>query len=208
MKKMAVFLIVFLSAVIGGITELARTAGDSKEKATEVKTSNHEKSDDSKAIRIKRSGSCIVDKEAVADLKKRRDALEELEKKLNAREEDLRAKETAIEERIAEMEKMREELEGARGNKKKLYEERVAKLVEAIEKMSPKAASGLISTLDDKLAVDTMSKLSTQRLAKIMNLIPSKKLAYLSEQLTDIGVRRELLRSPAEIPEPEKEAKN
>jgi hypothetical protein len=52
--------------------------------------------------------------------------------------------------------------------------------------MSPKAASAMLSTLDDALAVSAISRMDTLKLAKVMNVMDPSRSSKLSELLTGV----------------------
>jgi flagellar motility protein MotE (MotC chaperone) len=132
------------------------------------------------------SSACLADQSVVEDLRRRRTELEAREKDLQSREAELAAKERAVEEELQKIAQVRSDVEKIESARKKEGDERVTKLVETFETMSPKGASALLATLDESLAVATMSKIATPRLAKIMNSMEPRKSARLSELLAGV----------------------
>ncbi len=130
--------------------------------------------------------SCITDPVVVDDLRKRKDELDAREKELKAREVELSAKAKAIEEEIQKMEGIRADMAKIDQSRKKDNEERVAKLVETVQLMSPKGAAQLVTHLDEGLAVATLSKMDSIKLAKILNLMEPAKSSRLSELLAGV----------------------
>ncbi|NDD93403.1 hypothetical protein EBZ37_15145 [bacterium] len=53
--------------------------------------------------------------------------------------------------------------------------------------MTPKAASQLIATTDERLAVEAMSRMATPKLSKIMNIMEPKRSVRLMELLSGNG---------------------
>ena len=84
--------------------------------------------------------------------------------------------------------------------RKQENEAKVAKLVETFETMSPKAASVLIATLEDSLAVAAMAKMDTPKLAKIMNTMDPARSAKLSELMAGVVRAKGLLAPPVHEP--------
>jgi len=131
-------------------------------------------------------GSCLP-AQALADLNQSRKSIEERESALQAREAELAAREKALEERMKQLEAFRGEATKLDAALAKESEEKAARTVELLESMSPKAASALLATSDDRLAVRAMSRMSTQKLSKIMNLIEPKRSVRLMELLAGTG---------------------
>ncbi|OFZ21040.1 MAG: hypothetical protein A2X94_06830 [Bdellovibrionales bacterium GWB1_55_8] len=132
------------------------------------------------------SGACLTDPSVIEDLRKQREALQVRERNLVAKEAEFKAREDAIAEELKKFDGIRKELAKVQESRKSENDERVNKLVETFETMSPKAASQLLTSLDETLAVSAMSRISTQRLAKIMNLMDPAKSSRLTELLAGV----------------------
>lgn len=130
---------------------------------------------------------CVSDPELIADLGRTREALEAKVKELLAKEAEIQAREQALNEQLKQLEVLRDEIAQIDATKKKENQEKVNKLIETVEAMSPKAAAKLISTIDERLAVATMKGLTTQRLGKIMNLMEPGPSSRLSELLAGVA---------------------
>lgn len=146
------------------------------------------------------SAGCLADPAAVDDLRHRREELDAREKELKAKEAELKARAGALEEELQKIGAVREDVEKIETARKTENSEKVAKLVDTFETMSPKAASALMATLDESLAVAAMTKISTPKLAKIMNSMDPQKSARLSELLAGVvrakrGITRTTIQS-------------
>ncbi len=133
---------------------------------------------------------CIVDRTAIEDLRKRREEVEAKAGEIARREAEFAARERALEEQLKKLEEARKDLLAVKALNSKESEEKVAKLVETFETMSPKAASQLIATLDEALAVTAMARMSTPKLAKIMNLMEPERSGRLTELLAGVALAR------------------
>lgn len=129
---------------------------------------------------------CIVDQDAIEDIQKRKAELDSKGKELAAKEMELRAKEKALEDELGKLQEIRDEIAKIEDLQKKGSEEKVNKLVETFETMSPKNAAQVIATIDESLAVAAMQKMSTQKLAKVMNVMETQKSSRLSEMLAGV----------------------
>lgn len=144
------------------------------------------------------ASGCIASEAAIEDLKLQREKLEGREKELAAREAELKALEQAIKDELRKVEQARADIARADQLQKKENEEKVAKIVETVEAMSPKSASQLLGQLDDALAVTAMQRMSTAKLAKILNVMEPGRSSRLTELLA--GVVRARGATPGGVP--------
>ena len=151
------------------------------EKASEKATDKSEES--SKSASVHERG-CIVDTAAIEDLHRRREELDGRQKAMAQKESELKSREAAIEEELKRLEDMKASIVLDRTASNAQSEERMSKLVETLENMSPKKASEVLQTVDEKLAVIAMTRISTAKLSKIMNNFDPERAAHLSELMT------------------------
>lgn len=130
----------------------------------------------------------VVDAQVTEEFQKRRSDLNQREKAVSQQEAELKKREALLQEEMSKLSSLRSEIQGMNGDQKKKTDERVAKLVEAFEKMSPKAASELLIKMDSSLAVSAMNSLSTEKLAKILNVMDPVQSSQLSEMMA--GLKR------------------
>ena len=142
-------------------------------------------------IVLSRDDQCLADPTVVGDLKAQRDMLLKRNQEFEKREEELKARETALAEQIAKLETLRKEVIGLEDTQKAANEERIAKMVAAVEKMSPKNAALMIVQMEEPIAVDTMSKLSVEKLAKVMNSMEPAKSSRLSMLMAGVRLKNE-----------------
>jgi len=140
----------------------------------------------SEASSFGNSDGCLPDANVVADLRRRKEELEQKQKELVAKETELKAKEQALNEEFKKIDLVREDISKVDGARKKENDEKVNKLVETFETMSPKAAALLVASVDESLAVAAMAKMSTPKLAKIMNVMEPKRSSRLTELLAGV----------------------
>ncbi len=135
--------------------------------------------------------ACLTDPAAVEDIQKQKQELEERVRLLAKREAELVEKQKALEEELERLKGIRADIDKSDLLKKKENEEKVAKLMETMESMSPKAAALLLANVDENLAVTAMMQLPSGKLAKMMGLIEPAKASRLSEKLTGIAPKAE-----------------
>lgn len=140
---------------------------------------------------LSREDQCLADPAVVGDLKAQRELLLKRNQEFEKREEELKARESAVAEQIARLEVLRKEVIGLEDTQRAANEERVAKMVAAVEKMSPKNAAQMIGQMEEPIAVDTMSRLSVEKLAKVMNSMEPAKSSRLSMLMTGARLKSE-----------------
>jgi flagellar motility protein MotE (MotC chaperone) len=126
--------------------------------------------------------------EVAEEFQKRRSEIDAREHAVKQKEDELKKREAAVQEEISKLSSMRAEILGMTADQKKKQEERVAKLVETFERMSPKAASEMLVKMEPSLSVSAMQALSTEKLAKILNIMDPAQASQLSELMA--GRRR------------------
>lgn len=135
----------------------------------------------------KDSSAMLVD-----DLNKRRDQIEAKEKELQTKELELKAREQAMAEELKKIEATRDDIAKIDHIRRKENEDKVTKLVETFQTMSARACSRIMSDLDETLAVATMSKMDTEKLAKVLNVMDPKKSSRLTELLAGVVHARKI----------------
>jgi flagellar motility protein MotE (MotC chaperone) len=138
-------------------------------------------------VEAESTGEACLPKSALDDLVKRRKELEKRETELASREQELGSREKATQEELKKIQEVRAEIEKVQGVKTKENEEKIARTVELLETMNPKAASQVISTYDERLAVQAMARMSTPKLSKILNLMETKRSVRLMELMAGGG---------------------
>ncbi|MBY0470330.1 hypothetical protein K2X30_04115 [bacterium] len=141
----------------------------------------------STVLKDKDKQACLTDPAAIEDLRKKKEEIEARAKVLDAKEEELKTKGIALEEEIKSLQNLRDEIAKINELQKADRQEKVAKIVETIEAMSPKASAKLLSSIDDALAVAAMSALNTQKLAKIVNLMEPDDSSRLTELMAGVA---------------------
>ncbi len=126
---------------------------------------------------------CAMSEQVVNDLKREQDKLRAKQTELTDREAEIAKREAAVEEQVQKLQELRKDVEKINAIQSKENEEKITKVVETVEKMSPKTAAKLLGSIDERLAVTAMQKINATTLAKIMNSMDGVKLAQLTEML-------------------------
>ncbi len=144
-----------------------------------------------KAPRLRRDADeCITDPMAIEDMRARREELENKERDLSSREGEISAKQRALDEELKRLEEIRDQIAKIEDAQRVGNEEKVTKVVETVEGMSPKTAAAMFAELDDGVAVVSMMRMSSQKLSKIMNQLPATRSSRLTELLAGVARAR------------------
>ena len=170
------------------VDEKAEVKTDAK---TEIKTDEKaEAKAETKAAPVSHisadPNACVAGASAIEDLNRQREKLQAREKELTAKEAELKSLEKAVKEEFTKLDDARTEFAKAGELKKKENEEKVAKVVETLETMGPKPASAILASLDDALAITAMQRMSTPKLAKILNIMETGRSSHLTELLAGV----------------------
>ncbi len=128
-------------------------------------------------------GKCLASEEIIRDIEARENAIKLKEAQFQERENEIAAEKNAIKDDLARLELIRNEIQGIKGKALAEHEEKVNRLVETFESMSPKSAALVIAKVDEDLAVTALSKVSTAKAAKILAAMDATKSSHLSEMI-------------------------
>jgi flagellar motility protein MotE (MotC chaperone) len=132
------------------------------------------------------ANSCLSDPVVLNEIQKKQQEIEQKQKDLATREAELKARETALNDEIKKLSALRDEISKLDASHRAENEEKIAKVVETLSTMSPKASATMLTNLDDALAVSAISQMDTVKLAKIMNVIDPKRASKLTELLAGV----------------------
>jgi flagellar motility protein MotE (MotC chaperone) len=132
------------------------------------------------------SGGCLSDPSVLDEIRAQRESLAKAQKELAAKEQELKERETAMAEELKKVQAIRDDINKTDELRKKQNEEKVAKVIETLGTMSPKASAKMLAELDNVLAVEVLVKMDTAKLAKIMNLLEPKRASELTEMLAGV----------------------
>jgi flagellar motility protein MotE (MotC chaperone) len=189
MTRLRGILFVLLAAVSGGGALVSVLAEEKREEAKPAERAPAQDSTDTAVVAamLRDQGEgCLVDAAALDDMRIKREELLTKTKWLAEREAELLAKEKALKDEMEKLQLIREEIGLVDAARRKENEERVAKLVETFELMSAKSAAQMLSSLDETLAVSTIGRMSTQKLAKILNVMETGRSSRLAESLAGV----------------------
>lgn len=108
--------------------------------------------------------------------------LDQREVELNKLEEELQKQKVVLENKMKELDQIREKISTQLSNQVQMDEEKVAKLVEFYSSMKPANAAKILSTINEDLAVEVLGKMKKKEAAEILNLLEPDKSQKLSEK--------------------------
>jgi len=134
--------------------------------------------------------------EVLQALSKRRDELDKREKKIGQKEALLRAAEGEVDRKVAELNKIRSELEELLNKQQTIQDERIDSLVKIYGNMKPKLAARIFDTLEMEVMLSVISKMSERKSSPILASMDPEKARQVTIQLAE---QRKLPSLPASV---------
>jgi|GEM_PF-3798800 len=184
--RMYLFVIIYI--LIAGVVKASESKANDSGKTSAAETEPKEiKTKLSDRLQLLDKRNCITDQDAVKDVTDLKQELLSRSIELEKKESDLLEREKTLNEQLKKMDVMIKDILAAKQTVKASAQERVARLVETIESMSPKPAAQIMGELDSGLAIEALSQLSALKRAKILALLPIAKSTELSEGLAGLA---------------------
>ncbi len=115
--------------------------------------------------------------------------LRQKEKKLVAKEMELKTLSREVDKKLAEMEKARIALTKLLQEKRQLENKKAQALSKVYEKMEPAKAAQLLTSLDKNLAVTIIEGMNSKKAGKVLNNLDPKIAASLSQSYASLEER-------------------
>ncbi|HYD19357.1 MAG TPA: flagellar protein FlbB [Patescibacteria group bacterium] len=123
--------------------------------------------------------------EVLQSLGKRRDELDAREKKIAEREALLDAAGQEVDHKIAELNKLKGEIEALLGKQQKMEEERINSLVKIYEGMKPKEAANIFNTLDMDVLLEIVGRMNVRKTSPILEAMDPDKARIVTIRLSE-----------------------
>jgi flagellar motility protein MotE (MotC chaperone) len=123
--------------------------------------------------------------EVLQSLSKRRDELDAREKTIARREALLAAAEQEVDHKIAELNKLKGEIEDLLGKQQTMENDRIESLVKIYENMKPKEAATIFNTLDMNVLLTVISHMNERKSAPIIAAMDPQKARIVTIRLAD-----------------------
>ena len=171
-----------------GVEESAKDGeGDGAEGDTEKKPASLDKLPKPKDFRSNELPFSKSELEVLQNLAKRRDQLAADEKALLAREALIKAAETRMDEKIAQMTTMRTEIQGLLKQYDEKQEQQVMALVDVYSKMKPKDAARIFDSLELKVLLDVLARMQSRLTAPILAEMNPERAQEVTIHLVERG---------------------
>lgn len=118
--------------------------------------------------------------EVLEELIARRKELDARERQLEQKEALLRATETQVNQKLDELKNLRTDLKELLDQQETEEEERIESLVKIYEGMKPREAAGIFNTLDMKIMLQVVSRMSERKSAPILAAMEPDKARELT----------------------------
>lgn len=155
--------------------------GDETKGKKEEKSSSSKSPDKPAEPQSKKSWS-EEEIKAFAKLEDRKRELDEREAEMARLEEELQQQKVMLEDKIKQLEKIRQNIGTVLKEKTVSDSEKVDRLVEFYSNMKPQNAAKVFEELNENLAVEVLTRIKKKNAADIMNLIKADKAQRLSEK--------------------------
>ncbi len=123
--------------------------------------------------------------EILQSLAKRRDELDKREQQISQHEALLKAAGVEVDRKIAELNKIRGELEDLLNKQKTAEDERINSLVKIYENMKPKDAANIFNTLDMDVLLPVIGKISERKASPILAAMSPDKAREVTIKLAE-----------------------
>jgi flagellar motility protein MotE (MotC chaperone) len=177
-------LLAFASVPVAiGIAETKETPKEEVKKEEAGKPEEHAKSEGHAVKKKPASYGCLASEEVIQDIEEREKKIKEKEEALVEKQKDLDAQLKAVKEELAKLDTKQGEIQNNKAKELAANEEKVNKLIETLETMSPKAAAGVIGGVDEELAVTALTRITSVKAGKILSNLKNDKSSRLSEMM-------------------------
>lgn len=148
-----------------------------------AETKTEESKEPVKQVIVKKTENCLVSDEVIQDIEKREALIKEKEQALVEKEKEISSQLKAVKDELAKLDTLQKEADLNLSKDIEAKSEKVKKLVDTLETMSPKAAAGIIGGIDEELAVTALSRISSVKTGKILSNLKNDQSARLSEMM-------------------------
>ncbi|NCN28578.1 hypothetical protein GW915_13520 [bacterium] len=141
-----------------------------------------------------------MSREMSAKLNEKQAELEEKEKALAELQERLEVEESRVQEKINQLVSIQKKLEKSKEEDQKIRKEVKEKLVKTFEKMSPKKAAPVISTMEDDIAVELLLSMKEKSVASILESMSADRAMTISSLIAGRGPASKLGKEGQSLP--------
>lgn len=117
-------------------------------------------------------------------LRRKERELDEAARSVALREAEIKSAEAGLDTRLAELQKLRDQIDGLLQKSDEATEKHVADLVKMVEANRASAAAPILAALDPDLAVRVLERMNTQKAGKLLAELPPATAAALATRFT------------------------
>lgn len=118
-------------------------------------------------------------------LSKRRDQLDQRERDLEQREKLLQAAEKKVDEKVVELDKLKQQIETLLKKQENIQDERITQLVKIYENMKPKDAAAIFNEMNFDVLLSLIDKMSERKVAPILAAMDPTRARDVSARLAE-----------------------
>ncbi len=155
---------------------------------------------DSKALLIEGTDPSALERSLLNEIREKREEYTQKVASLRTRERQVLAAEKRVQEKIGQLEALRQTIEDLIGKHENQEEERMRALVKIYENMKPKDAAAIFEELDNLVLLDVVERMKERKVAPILgNMQPTRA----KEITVELAKRRNLPLSKGSLPNPQ-----
>lgn len=174
-------------AILSAILTDSRASGNKDERIRKI--------EDSSISGLRAEVPSVVEMEK--GLSDRESEIAERERRVKESEERIKVEEARVNDRIDQLQALLDEVDGKKDENKRTSELVLKKLVKTFESMNPKKAAGVISVMNDPLAVDLLMAMKEKKVAAVLDVMDPARATALSSLVAK--------RRPAGVPKSEEQ---
>ena len=122
-------------------------------------------------------------------LRRRREALDSRAHQLDLREAEITAADRQLEERVQQLSKLQEKLEGLEASRKHHSEENWSGLVKVYEAMKPRDAASIFDSLDMQVLLQVIDRMQDRRAAPVLAAMQPDRARLVTQMLAEMRTR-------------------
>lgn len=124
--------------------------------------------------------SSVEERRVLVELEKEKERLLAREKKLDAREIELKTLAAEVDKKIQKLKEEREFLERLLADHQEVSSQKIRELAKIYERMDPAEAAPILEALDEKLVIGILSGMKSKSAGRLLGRMDEKKAVRLS----------------------------
>ena len=130
-----------------------------------------------------------AERSLLMDLRQRRVGLDNRSHELDLRDAEIRAADHRLEDRVQQLSKLQEKLEGLEASRQRHSDENWAGLVKVYEAMKPREAATIFDSLDMQVLLQVMDRMQDRRAAPVLAAMQPDRARLVTQMLAEMRTR-------------------